>query len=362
MDQPIPVPPIVSPALSEVERAKAEPPIITEPPQRPSSPTFLILLIAFSFFINLYFANKLYSPQFFPKPSASPVAVSPSPASPAADLYQDPENRFSFQIPSGWKIISQVPEEFLYHDFSLKSDWLNFINSPEGLSWWLEGKMFGGDCRGPMIQNTDDASQLIALEIVPADNDGAWCWSSGYFFEDNKWQAAENYMYPITQDNSGKLITPEWQGDFFKYQTIAKNSKWLVSAGLANLGTYTLKGESALTQILSTFKFTDSAEASAPEEKFTGKKFGYIKAVIPQYDSYIFAIDLAEFVNDDSAPDGFRLNNATFELTNFPVEHLLPEISSFISNFESNPSVKNSPYWLEITQGTITKITEQYIP
>ena len=173
------------------------------------------------------------------------------------NIYTDPQNRYTFSYPSQWKIIQKIPDNFLNHDFSSKPNWRDYINSPEGLSWWLDGKMFLGNCRGTMLQNTDDTNQLIALDIIPVDDDGMWCWSVGYFPEGDKWKVTQNYMYPITDDNSGKRIEPEWKGDFVRYQNVGKNSKWTVAAVLANRETYTLKGIDAFNQILSTFKFED---------------------------------------------------------------------------------------------------------
>ncbi len=172
-------------------------------------------------------------------------------------VYNDSNNRFSFSYPSNWKIVSSVPEKYLDHDISSKPNWKEYYNSTEGQNYWLSGKMFVGNCRGPILQNINDGNQLIAFEVVEANSDGGWCWSVGHFFEGDKWKVAENYMYPITQDNSGKLITPEWKGDFFKYQNVDKNSSWLVSAGLANIGTYSLKGLEDFQKIISSFKFAN---------------------------------------------------------------------------------------------------------
>ena len=172
-------------------------------------------------------------------------------------IYNDEKNKYSFSYSSSWKIVPQVPTTFLYRDYSNRKDWMEYFNNGGGRDCWLSGKMFVGDCRDPILQNINDPNQLIALEIVSKDGDGPYCWSSGYFMKDNKWQVGENYMYPISIDNSGSLTNVEWKGDYFKFQPLSSNSTLEATAGLANINTYALKGADELDQILKTFKFTN---------------------------------------------------------------------------------------------------------
>jgi hypothetical protein len=231
--------------------------------QKGFAPVLIIVFIAAVGFLGYFsYKNYLTKKDVNPIPqinnntaTASPAASPESTPVGQTNLYTDISGRFTFSYPKDWKIVPSVPEEFKYRDYSGRQDWKDFFNSPEGLSWWLEGKMFAGECRGPVLQNTLDPRQIIAVEIVSADGDGGWCWSTGYFKEDHKWLIQDKYMYPIKEDNSGKLVTADWKGDYFKYANIAKNDKWLVAGGLANRETYNLLGEAAFAQIIASFKF-----------------------------------------------------------------------------------------------------------
>jgi hypothetical protein len=129
-------------------------------------------------------------------------------------------------------------------------------------------------------------------------------------------------------------------------------------------------------QILSTFKFANEAKITIE------KKFGYIKTITPSHDIYQLSVDLAQFINDDSKPNGFRIDNPSNELTSFPLEqnpsvimqtfshvsdgnfhfNQTVSFSDFLSKFQSDSTLKTIPYWFDLENGTITKITEQYIP
>jgi hypothetical protein len=135
--------------------------------------------------------------------------------------YTDPAGKYNFPIPAGYTVINAVPDSFV--------------------GTMLEGVK--NNCRGPVLQNTANPGVLIVFEVVPADSDGGYCWSNGYFTDDNKWRSSE----PLTS----------WKGDYFEMKSpTAKNSSLMVSVGLANKGTYTLTGEDALNQIVHSFQFT----------------------------------------------------------------------------------------------------------
>lgn len=130
-------------------------------------------------------------------------------------------------------------------------------------------------------------------------------------------------------------------------------------------------------QIISTFNLLDS-----PNTLLDSKKIGYIKSVTPNGDSYQIQIDYIDFIQDQTAPNGFRIDNPSTEVTTLPTEQN-PTItmqtysyaqdgnsnhnqsitfSEFLNAFNLGSSIKNVPYWLEIQNGTVVRITEQYIP
>jgi len=128
-------------------------------------------------------------------------------------------------------------------------------------------------------------------------------------------------------------------------------------------------------QILASFKFGDQIEK---EEK----KLGYIKSITPVYDSYQLVVLYANWIEDKTKPNGYRIEQPSTELVTLPLEQN-PQIvmqtydhaangnfnfnqtitlSQFLPLFETNTPQKNALYWLELKNGTITKITEQYQP
>lgn len=130
------------------------------------------------------------------------------------------------------------------------------------------------------------------------------------------------------------------------------------------------------------FSVTTSVPTQTTPVISTVKKIGYIKSITPNYDTYQLKIDYIDFVQDSSAPNGFRIENPSTEITSLPVEqnptiimqtfsHLpdgnfnfnqLITFSQFLDSFNSGSSTKGVPYWVEMQNGTVTKITEQYIP
>ncbi len=125
-----------------------------------------------------------------------------------------------------------------------------------------------------------------------------------------------------------------------------------------------------LNLILWTFKFIDNSDKIV-----TGKKLSYIRSI----DFNTISVDLIEMINDNSQPNGYRIDNPSNKTIDIPVEQnvLINQItypaggnmtnktvslSDFIKIFESSSTVKNLPYWINIENGKVTKITEQYIP
>lgn len=207
----------------------------------PKANNFLVILLSilllFSVLIAGFFAyqtqklvNELTTLKNEPapitvlQPTLEPVVVE-SPVSianpsPMANLYQDPIKKYSFSYSSQYKIVPSVPTLF-------------------------DGTMLDqvkNNCRGPVLQNILDPNVLIVMEIVPASPDGSFCWSNGTFTKDDKWMVSE---------------IVGWKGDYFVMKQVQNSTNYLGFVGLANKGTYKLKGLEDLNQILSTFKFTN---------------------------------------------------------------------------------------------------------
>lgn len=126
-------------------------------------------------------------------------------------------------------------------------------------------------------------------------------------------------------------------------------------------------------QILSTFKF-----AGNDQTKISNKKIGYIKTISQNN----LTIDYIDYVENSSAPNGFTINNPSTETItlavganptvvlqtyshtsdgNFNFNQSI-NLNEFLNAYNSTTSVKIAPYWIDSTNGVVTKITEQYIP
>lgn len=176
------------------------------------------------------------------------IQASPTPTLPPTDemmTYKDPMGRYTFRYPSNWKILDKVPEKFRAAPSYLEGG---------NLEEWLNGKMMEESCIGPILQNISDPNQLIVFEIVDAKSDGIFCWTSGYFMDDNKWKVAESYIYPVGSSN---VYEPEWKGDYIKIERVKESKKFIAFAALVNYETFQLKGEDAFQSIISSFQFTN---------------------------------------------------------------------------------------------------------
>jgi hypothetical protein len=181
---------------------------------------------------------------------APTVPISPQPqkkkqTKESANLkeYIDKNDEYKFSYPDDWVVVDTIPEKFKY-----KKTYVDNNNLEE----WLSGKMMMETCRGPILQNTADSNQLIAIEIVDSNGDGGFCWSTGYFMDEHKWKVSKGYIYPI---GSNVHHEPDWRGDYFKMEMATENSKYIAFVALANYETFELKGESAFQTIISSFEF-----------------------------------------------------------------------------------------------------------
>jgi hypothetical protein len=120
-------------------------------------------------------------------------------------------------------------------------------------------------------------------------------------------------------------------------------------------------------QILSTFKFVENNSGVVT------KKIGYIKSI----DSSKLTMDYIEWKNDPSVPNGFKIENTDQSLTNLDLspqvsvsiisnvhqlENDSPTLQEFINLINQNENLKLSPFNIEIQNGKVSKIGEQYVP
>lgn len=173
--------------------------------------------------------------------------------------YTSTENDYEFYHPKEWKVISEVPDNFMYVEMFnnlVGQEGVDWFNTEAGLNTWLNGKMFTKKtCRGPILQNTNDPDLLIVFDIDKTNSDEPACFGAGYFFDTIKWKVADQIPYPINEENTDNIRKVEWKGDFRIVNKITTNTDFKVIVALINRETYTLKGESDFSQILSTFKF-----------------------------------------------------------------------------------------------------------
>lgn len=119
-------------------------------------------------------------------------------------------------------------------------------------------------------------------------------------------------------------------------------------------------------EILSTFKFTE-------DKNIITKKIGYIKLI----DNSKLAIDYIDWKNDPSAPNRFKIENPDQSLTTLNLSsnvqvsiisnvHGLtnnsPTLQEFINLINQNEGLKTAPYNIDVENGKIIKISEQYVP
>lgn len=178
--------------------------------------------------------------------------------------YSDPQKIYSFQYPSNWEVLDEVPQNY-------KSVLFDPSISGWKLEDWLNSKMFTDKCRGPILRNTKVDTTLIAFEIVEKNRDGGFCWSNGdfttkykrtikiqtssYQVDVIKWRLGD-YAFPVTKDNSGQKYSPEWKGDLFQQMSIpTQNSKYNAFAALVYKDGTDDIAEQVYDQIISTFKF-----------------------------------------------------------------------------------------------------------
>ncbi len=146
-----------------------------------------------------------------------------------SQIYTDPTNMYSFQLPTGWQTTTQIPKG----------------SSRKMLS---ECNLY--------IYSDIYPNAVIAVDISPKGSDGAFCWSSGKFYDYTQRfadVAAGPIKIEVTKWES--LVTNVWTDDYFQFHGFS-DTKTNIEFGLINQTTNKTATEKAFDQILSTFKFT----------------------------------------------------------------------------------------------------------
>ncbi len=172
------------------------------------------------------------------------------------------KGNLTFSYPNDWEVLNEVPQEYREIKYDMTKDGWDKEH--------LKSKMFVDTCRGPILRNTQVKSTIIAFEVIDKSSDGGFCWSRGDFTNSytrtitsltppkeitvSKWSTGE-YMYPITQDNSGKKYSPEWQGELFQQVLLdAQNTKLMPVIALVYKNGTDTSAESTFDKILPTIK------------------------------------------------------------------------------------------------------------
>lgn len=174
--------------------------------------------------------------------------------------YEDGKIKFSY--PSGWEVLKEVPEEYRIINYDINQEGWDKLH--------LRSKMFAPTCRGPILRNTEVKSTIIAFEVIELSSDGGFCWSNGDFTNSyprtiktltpsqevtvSKWRA-NDYIYPVTRDNSGKKYSPPWEGILFQQASVdGENKKHAAVVVVVYKDGTDNNAESVYDQILSTIQ------------------------------------------------------------------------------------------------------------
>lgn len=226
---------------------------------QPKSKNFVFTLLYVLLFVFIIIAGIfLYQKQKLEKSIASNKSNTVLNLPPGWQRYISPEKDYEFYYPPNWEILTEVPDEFMYINMfnDLKGqEGVDWFNTEEGKEKWLNGKMFTKKtCRGPILQNREDTTQLIAFDINKNNNKELPCYSAGWSFETNKWKVSNKYPYPVSKDNLDNLLEVDWIGDYRIIKSVSSNQGFKASSALVNRETFEIRGETDFDQIIQTFK------------------------------------------------------------------------------------------------------------
>ncbi|HBD02110.1 MAG: hypothetical protein UX38_C0002G0098 [Microgenomates group bacterium GW2011_GWC1_46_16] len=320
-------------------------------PSRSLSPWLLlpIFLIFLGISGYLFWQNRTLQSQLTASPSPTASAIAMAPTDPTADwqTYINNEHKVSFKYPSSWDLkIENAGDNdngqtsntvlFLTHEKAKISMTFNLVGIG-GLGMDLEGEPF----------------ELDGIKLY-------------------------KYHRTYSNGNQGIGITDQLKNTLGVFKVNGITYSFALSYPSNENGS---AYEIIFDQILSTFKFTQTQNL---DSNIT-KKIGYIKSIKPNYDNYALDIDYVEWINDNNAPNGYRINNPittteklytdvpgaepkvtlqTYTLeTDGQVKNESVTFSQFLDDFQKKPEKwTNTLFWIESTNGTVTSITEQYQP
>ena len=174
-------------------------------------------------------------------PSVSPAAIASPTTSDASQLPNDNlETANPDSIGANWKTYTNTK---VGYTFRYPASWQVLTSDPE------DKRMFNG-C-DLYIQNNEAKSTIIALDVLEG-SDGAFCWSYGRFYDDQRRKSTITSSSQEISVSKWSEIGKEYEGDLFQDHMVGKNT----IAGLVYKEGKDQNAERTFDQILSTFKFT----------------------------------------------------------------------------------------------------------
>jgi|GEM_PF-6642430 len=379
------VPPVTQPVASPT------PPVVTPPTQSPSPWLLLLPAIIFATIAGyLFFKNLTLTRQLAALPSPTPT----SSADPTSDwqTYQN-DLGFSFKYPPLFLLNSSIKGSnqnviFInvknlsdYTDAPLGYDLKTALDDQSSLENNTFGYTYGSIPKSQQIKKLSDNISVKTFTILQQLEVCDVQFTRTAIFYYNNHQIVITVSAPhtligempeyFTTDEHSCNNIPVWKPNNTFFDDLLSSK-----APQQALSWYT-----SLDQILSTFKFTQTQNVDSKNTK----KIGYIKSIKPNYDNYALDIDYVEWINDNNAPNGYRINNPitttekfytdvpgaepkvtlqTYTLeTDGQVKNESVTFSQFLDDFQKKPEKwTNTLFWIESTNGTVTSITEQYQP
>ncbi len=305
-------------------------PVTTDnnPPTSRILPIIPILLILLTLLATLAIYLFLQVRQLtLEKLTPSPTPNSSTSANPTQGLqtFSDPKLGFTFNYPSDWELTTEV------------TDVIELMKDHARIVITYRFDALDGGPGGPSLEGSP--YELSGLKV--------------YKYKSERDNQVEWGISDSLTDNS----------DLFRY--IGKPYSIVLRYPSRENGE---RYNAEFDQILSTFKFTEGDNSE--------KKIGYINAIRPNYDVYAIDVDYINFIDDKTAPNGFRIDNPSTSITTLQTDFTsdtsplittqsneVKTFSELIRAFDEEPGKwQNIPFWIETKNGPVMKITEQYIP
>jgi hypothetical protein len=350
------------PSIMEPVPPSTQPPAFISPPPAPKSPLLPILLtiLITSFILIGGYLGYQYLQKEQPDSSATPLPTQTSvEEDPTADwqTYINTKFEFSIKMPQGWS-------NFSMNDYSTTP----FTNTESSLRL------------GPK-SSTINPPQLLQITIYTAENyqeqeifSPENCTVSDVLIGIEKIQAVHKICTGMQTSGFITLKTKQW---VFIIDNLSSNENDI----------------QLVDQILSTFTFSP-ADASSND-----KQMGFITSIDKNGEQYSMNIDYANMLNGNEAkqqmiadkvcttidtcdlPNGYYIANVNPKIRTFPIS---PSVTIDVSTSHQSISLENVmdkqtitldqlrtlinaeeyqvPWWITISDGFITHISQQYLP